>query len=105
MEKSHHCVLSGNGALAFAERINFESCDHEDLKDDETSKKLINCYKDFDKIVDCQLGGRPVSENSWLSNEQFDTIAAVAMDTKGHFACATSTGTGSEWLLKAYYFE
>jgi isoaspartyl peptidase/L-asparaginase-like protein (Ntn-hydrolase superfamily) len=106
MEESHHCALSGYGAVAFAEKIGFPICEPKDLITDEIRAKAEDfTYDRYLQFVKYFFEGGPVPETGKngesgqlnctqdpLSSISSDTVSAVALDSKGHFACATSTG-------------
>lgn len=82
MEKSPHCALTGEGALEFDRDNGLNlSCDAHSLKDDSPQ-----VYIDFKKFVEKHLSG---NDDGRLS---YDTVTAIALDSNGRFACATSTG-------------
>lgn len=81
MEKSEHCLLVSQGALAFAKKMGFEEMAPEALlteREMEFFKKIKNdptfrTHFPFDLFP-------------------MDTVGAVAMDREGNLASATSTG-------------
>ena len=81
MEQTNHCAMTGEGALKFATERGFNNliCDPEKLRHSETNARAARM--DLTEI----LGG-------FQQTLVFDTVAAVALDSNGHFACATSTG-------------
>jgi beta-aspartyl-peptidase (threonine type) len=85
MDKSPHCVLSGDGALDFAKAEGFETCAPEDLISDEIKNRLKVGQSEYERWIGYNYGGNSVQEH--------DTVSAVAMDKNGVLACATSTGT------------
>ena len=96
MENLHHCALTGDGAKEFAEKYGFDVCAPKELiTNDERFK-----YEDYVSIIEQFCG----AENNprQLQEPQYhgDTVTAVAMDAKGHFACATSTGIYHNCLYK-----
>ncbi|CAB4009448.1 isoaspartyl peptidase L-asparaginase-like [Paramuricea clavata] len=110
MEESYHCALSGEGALRFAERIGYPICDPKDLIEEEIKKRssdLNLTYKRYSDIIKCYILGEALPDNPENNESEqpptssdaalrvrdtFDTVSAVALDSNGHFACATSTG-------------
>ena len=76
MEESPHCALTGEGAFAFAQSKGFETCKPEDL----ISPEVKSYKEDFEAFVKRCFTGSP------------DSVTAIALDSYGHFACATSTG-------------
>ena len=81
MEETNHCAFTGEGALKFAQErgFNYLICDPEELMNEETNKKVAGMT-----LTQILEGFRQIFV--------FDTVAAVALDSNGHFACATSTG-------------
>lgn len=85
MEKSPHVLLSGEGADQFSKAQGFEQVPNSYFSTPRRSKQL----QEF-KTTDV----------SALEVEyKYGTVGAVALDTKGHVAAATSTGgtTGKRW--------
>ncbi|XP_028419290.1 isoaspartyl peptidase/L-asparaginase-like [Dendronephthya gigantea] len=79
MEKSKHCVLCADGALAFARSIDFQTI-------------LEN--PDELKIPDAN------NRQATLPDEGYgDSVTAVALDSKGRMACAISTGGTPDKLM------
>jgi beta-aspartyl-peptidase (threonine type) len=80
---SNHIFLSGQGAIAFAKKqnVDFESLDYfkTDLR--------VNQWKKVQKN-----GNNTALDHSVSSDNKFGTVGAVALDTKGNLAAATSTG-------------
>lgn len=85
MEKSPHVLLSGEGADQFSKQQGFE--------------QVPNSYFSTPRRKQ-QLQEFKTTEVSALEVEyKYGTVGAVALDTKGHVAAATSTGgtTGKRW--------
>ena len=82
MEKSPHCALTGEGALKFDEDKGLSlSCDAQNLKDDSPNVRV-----DFENFVKEHFSGNVDGR------QPCDTVTAIALDSNGRFACATSTG-------------
>ncbi len=89
MYDSPHCILNGDGALKFAKDEKFPTCDPDELISPLAKEKVSVSYEDYLKWVSYYYDGKPVEE----TQDSPDTVSAVALDVKGHLACATSTGT------------
>ncbi len=89
MEKSQHVFLAGEGAMKFAEKLeyNFEP---PEFFYDEFRYQQWQEIKDSDKF---QL------DHSVKKDSKFGTVGAVACDSSGNLAAATSTGgmTNKKW--------
>ena len=87
MEESPHCAFSADGALAFAKEKGFDTyiCEPQDLITDK-AKSVKDKYKFGDFVEEVFPGNNP------CEHDNYDTVSAVALDSNGHFACATSTG-------------
>ena len=104
MSESEHCALSGEGALKFARDKNFPTVKPEEL----ISSYAVNIGRSsYQEYVDYHYRGKPVQahetefdkeykqyvkENFGEIPPTYDTVSAVAMDSKGNLACAMSTG-------------
>ena len=103
MDESYHCALSGEGALRFAERIGFPICDPKDLIDEEIKERTkALTYERYKTFVD-NYDGKPVPESEPESEPEsvssnYDSVSAVALDSNGYFACATSTGDIKKYI-------
>ncbi len=82
MEQSDHVYLSGAGAEEFARSVNSEFRDQKYFYDEFRYQQWL-AIKDSDKF---QLDHSPPKEN------KFGTVGAVAQDSQGNIAAATSTG-------------
>ena len=80
MDHSDHCALTGEGALEFARSNGFDHCDPKLLISDDAKHYKVKNYKEFVKTY--FPGKKP----------PYDSVTDVALDSQGHFACATSTG-------------
>src|SRR5690606_17635528 len=82
MEKSEHVFLAGEGAMRFAEHLDYKLEDEEYFYDDLRHRQWQE-IKDTDNF---QL------DHSKSKDSKFGTVGAVACDTHGNIAAATSTG-------------
>ncbi len=82
MENSEHVFLAGEGAMQFAEKLNY-AINPEDYFYDEFRHQQWMDIKDTDNF---QL------DHSAKKDSKFGTVGAVACDQKGNIAAATSTG-------------
>ena len=89
MLESPHCALSGDGALAFAREKNFPIYDPNELIPQEAKQKLHVSYENYLDYVKFRYLGQSIQDHP---EDNEDTVSAVARDTNGIFACATSTG-------------
>ena len=86
MEQSEHVLLTGNGAMDFAKKINaqFENEDYffVQLRYDQLQQALKSNSMILDHTVDKIEHGE----------KKFGTVGCVALDLKGNLAAGTSTG-------------
>lgn len=85
MEKSGHVFLSGAGAMDFAKTVNAEFMPEDYFFVQARYDQLQQAIK-HDRV---QLDH---TENRNNDEKKFGTVGAVAMDTNGNLAAATSTG-------------
>jgi len=89
MEKSEHVFLAGEGAMQFAEELDYK-LEEASYFYDELRYKQWQEIKDTDNF---QL------DHSVKKDSKFGTVGAVACDRNGNIAAATSTGgmTNKKW--------
>ncbi|WP_460220073.1 isoaspartyl peptidase/L-asparaginase family protein [Psychroserpens sp. MEBiC05023] len=89
MENSEHVFLAGEGAMQFAEELNYKLEDEAYFFDEFRHKQWLE-IKDTDSF---QL------DHSTKKDSKFGTVGAVACDQDGNIAAATSTGgmTNKKW--------
>ena len=93
MYESPHCALSAGGALKFAELKNFDDiCEPGELISQHAKKRVEISHEYYLDYVKHHYGGQPIEERNKQGTYGFDTVSAVAMDSYGNLACATSTG-------------
>lgn len=94
MEQSQHVMLSGKGAEAFAKYIKMPQVKNSYFDTEERLKNLQDLKKktpDSFKLTDADtyLKNEPLSA---YDDHKFGTVGAVALDSHGNLAAATSTG-------------
>ena len=84
MEKSGHVLLSGDGAAEFAEQNGIEQVDA-DYFETPLRRRQLEEFKSGRRALDVEY--------------KYGTVGAVALDSAGNLASATSTGgmTGKRW--------
>jgi beta-aspartyl-peptidase (threonine type) len=89
MEKSQHVMLVGDGAEAFAQEVGIALVDPSYFRTDERWQQLQEALK-AERNKQASALGRAI---------HYGTVGAVALDTQGHLAAATSTGgmTNKRW--------
>ncbi len=82
MEQSEHVFMSGTGAAEFAEKMNlaFESPEY------------FFSQERYDQLLRAREANRIILDHTNVNDKKFGTVGAVAMDSRGHLAAATSTG-------------
>lgn len=85
MEKSPHVMLAGAGADAFSKEQGLEQVDPSYFRTEERWEQLQKLRSQGAATFDAEV--------------KYGTVGAVARDTRGHVAAATSTGglTGKRW--------
>lgn len=91
MEDTPHSLLVGNGALKYAKKIDFPILSDPLALISEESRLQLEGNKNFNEAV---LSGynTETCNTDTVVNPGHDTVGAVAMDSSGRLACATSTG-------------
>ena len=103
MKQTPHCLLVGEGALKFAKKIGFPLLENPlELITDESKAKCLNAeFKNYSEavanIVDSEearaIAAKLYQKHVKPSDQEHDTVGAVAMDRHGRIAAATSTGS------------
>jgi beta-aspartyl-peptidase (threonine type) len=83
MEKSGHCMLAGDGAFRFADKMGIKPCRTQDLLHGRERERWEKA-RSGEKVMYDEFGN-PIEMPS-------DTVGAVALDLHGNIAGATSTG-------------
>jgi len=90
MEKSEHVLLSGSGAMAFAESIKSEILPNDYFFVQQRYDQLQEALKSNRVVMDHD---DKKTHNDGTNNEKkFGTVGAVALDIYGNLAAGTSTG-------------
>ncbi len=89
MDSSPHVLLAGSGAEAFARSHGMEWIDEKYFYTEQRFKQLQNALEENKISLD----------HDHSSERKFGTVGAVAFDTQGQLAAATSTGgmTNKRW--------
>lgn len=89
MEKSDHVFLAGEGAMRFAESLNYNL---------ETPEYFYNELR-YQQWQDLKDSDKFQLDHSNKKDDKFGTVGAVACDMDGNLAAATSTGgmTNKRW--------
>ncbi len=82
MEKSEHVFLAGKGAMQFAKKLNYLLEDKTYFYDELRYQQWLEIKDTDDFILD----------HSLKKDSKFGTVGAVACDSNGNIAAATSTG-------------
>ncbi|XP_053565047.1 isoaspartyl peptidase/L-asparaginase [Bombina bombina] len=81
LEKTPHCMLTGAGANAFAEKLGINRVPTNELVTEHALREWEQ-YQKYKQSVTCLFNTEKVH----------DTVGAVAIDSEGNVSCATSTG-------------
>lgn len=88
MEKSEYTMIVGKGANKFAEDNGMEEVPPEELLTEAALRELNHMKRFRHSISELYLQG----EHIFKDLVGHDTVGAVALDSRGNVACATSTG-------------
>lgn len=96
MEKSEHVFLTGRGAEAFAAAQGLQSVEAAYYFTKERWEALQRVREEDPAKTELDHGGNSMKK---VKEEKFGTVGAVALDSHGHLAAATSTGgmTNKKW--------
>lgn len=86
MEKSKHVMMAGRGAELFATKMGLTMVDPSYFWTERRWKALQN------ELVKERQQNAPQSGDARLDEDRFGTVGAVALDSSGNLAAATSTG-------------
>jgi L-asparaginase / beta-aspartyl-peptidase len=90
MEESRHVMLSGDGAAAFAREQGFDEVDNKHFNSDHRYEQLERALERLREIDD--TGDQVAMADNWDPAFNMGTVGAVALDSSGNLAAATSTG-------------
>ncbi|KQP44724.1 asparaginase [Brevundimonas sp. Leaf280] len=104
MEKSPHVMLIGTGADAFAASVGLEQVDPAFFFTERRWQGLVKALTEAgqpipERPVGAPLPGAQAEIAPPLNEKKFGTVGAVALDSQGRLAAATSTGgmTAKRW--------
>lgn len=92
MEDTPHCLLAGDGALKFAKKIGFPVLDNPVELATEESHERSRDAENYLGTAEKYVSVGAVEEEGTVTGQGFDTVGAVALDSNGRLASATSTG-------------
>ena len=105
MEKSPHVMLIAPGADAFAASVGLEQVDPAFFFTERRWQGLVKALTEAGQPIPDRPAGAPSPHNQGaeiappLNEKKFGTVGAVALDSQGRLAAATSTGgmTAKRW--------
>ncbi|MDQ1155245.1 isoaspartyl peptidase/L-asparaginase family protein [Brevundimonas sp. SORGH_AS_0993] len=105
MERSPHVMLIGPGADAFAASVGLEQVDPAFFFTERRWQCLVKALTEAGQPIPDRPAGAPSPHDQGaeiappLNEKKFGTVGAVALDTQGRLAAATSTGgmTAKRW--------
>ncbi len=89
LEKSEHVLLAGIGAIEFAKQMNVEFAPDEYFFTDFRYRQLLKAREEG--VIELDHAASE-SQIDGKSEKKFGTVGAVACDSSGNLAAATSTG-------------
>jgi beta-aspartyl-peptidase (threonine type) len=93
LDKSPHVYFVGQGAEEFAQQHGMELIDNSELVLDRERRRLEEAQaNERAGLPDLTFAGDDKSPETAAELASHDTVGAVALDSKGHIAAATSTG-------------
>ena len=92
MEDTPHCLLAGDGALKFAKKIGFPVLDNPVELATEESHERSRVADKYLGTAEKYVSVGAVEDKGTVTGQGFDTVGAVALDSIGGLASATSTG-------------
>ncbi|XP_014664630.1 PREDICTED: isoaspartyl peptidase/L-asparaginase-like [Priapulus caudatus] len=92
MENTHHCLLVGEGANQFAEKVGIHTIPEEQLLSELSVTKLKLCEGNYGDRVGHAFKAKNVKKTHEHAKGEHDTVGAVVIDAHGNVAAATSTG-------------
>ena len=98
MEDTPHCLLAGDGALKFAKKIGFPVLDNPVELATEESHERSRDANNYLGTAEKYISVGAVEDKGTVTGQGFDTVGAVALDSNGRLASATSTGINSKFL-------
>ena len=92
MEDTPHCLLAGDGALKFAKKIGFPVLDNPVELATKESYERSRDGENYLGAAEKYVYAGAVEDVGTVTGQGFDTVGAVALDSNGRLASATSTG-------------